>query len=77
MNWLNRMERRFGRFALPNLPLYIVILYAIGTVMNYATNGAFYLITCFNPYLVIQEHQFWRIFTFVVSVQPSGLTMAR
>ena len=32
MNWLDKLERKFGRYAIRNLPLYIVMLYAIGAV---------------------------------------------
>ena len=42
MNWLSRLERRFGKYAIANLPLYIVILYAIGVVMNLVSDS-FYL----------------------------------
>ena len=30
MNFMNKMERKFGRYAIPNLMYYIVILYAVG-----------------------------------------------
>ena len=43
MNWISRMERRFGRFAIPNLMYYIIILYGIGFVLHYV-----------NPYFYIQ-----------------------
>ena len=26
MNWLDKLERKFGRYAIRNLPLYIVML---------------------------------------------------
>ena len=33
MNFLNKMERRFGRYALTNLSLYIVLTYAAGYLL--------------------------------------------
>ena len=27
--WLNKMERKLGRYAIPNLMNYVVILYAV------------------------------------------------
>ena len=39
MNWLNRLERKFGKYAITNLPLYIVMLYAVGAVLNLISNG--------------------------------------
>ncbi len=34
MNWISRLERRFGRFAIPNLMYVIIILYAVGFLLN-------------------------------------------
>ena len=45
MNWLDKLERKFGRYAIRNLPLYIVMLYAIGAVLNYFDKG-FLLLLC-------------------------------
>ena len=42
MNWLDKLERKFGRYAIRNLPLYIVMLYAIGAVLNILTKGSYY-----------------------------------
>ena len=43
MNWISRLERRFGRFAIPNLMYVIIILYAVGFLLN-----------ILNPYFYIQ-----------------------
>ena len=34
MNWLDKLERRFGRYAIHNLMYYIIILYATGYVVQ-------------------------------------------
>ena len=34
MNLLTKLERKFGRFAIPNLMYYIVILYAVGVIIQ-------------------------------------------
>ena len=75
MNWLSRLERKFGGRGIDRLPLYIVIIYAFGTVMNFATGGNFYEMTCFSPALVIQGHQFWRIITFIAAVRMGNSLM--
>ena len=31
--WLNKMERKLGRYAIPNLMNYVVILYAVGALV--------------------------------------------
>ena len=33
MNWINKLERKFGRYAIRNLMFYIMILYGIGFVL--------------------------------------------
>ena len=43
MNWISRLERKFGRYAIPNLMYFIIILYGIGFVLDYI-----------NPYFYIQ-----------------------
>ena len=31
---MNKLERKFGRYAIPNLMYYIVILYAVGVLVQ-------------------------------------------
>ena len=40
-NWLDKLERKFSRYAIPNLMTYIIILYAAGFVLN-LINPTFY-----------------------------------
>ena len=30
MNWMDKLERKIGRYAVPNLMLYIIIMYGAG-----------------------------------------------
>ena len=41
MNWLDKLERKFGRYAIDNLMLYIVILYGFGFILD-MVNPTFY-----------------------------------
>lgn len=41
MNWLDKLERKFGRYAIHNLMYYIIILYAVGFVFQ-MINPSFY-----------------------------------
>ena len=34
MSWLDKMERKFGKYAIPNLMTYIIILYILGLVLE-------------------------------------------
>ena len=34
MNWIQKLERKFGRYAIHNLMYYIIILYGVGFVIS-------------------------------------------
>ena len=59
------LERKFGKFAIPNLSLYIVCMYALGYVIELALPDAYQMITL-NPHEVIHSLQVWRIFTWLL-----------
>ena len=75
MNFFRKLERKFGRFAIPNLMYYIIMMYAAGFVMS-----------LFNPYFYVQylaldaaailRGQVWRIVTFLVCPPQSGVLFA-
>ena len=69
MNWLNKLEKKFGRFAITNLSIWLIGCYVIG-----------YMITFISPTLLnflalepekILQGQIWRLVTWVL-VPPSG-----
>ena len=70
MNWLDKLERKFGRYAIRNLPLYIVMLYAIGAVLNIMTKGSYYYYVALNPYMILHG-QVWRLLGFLI-VPPNA-----
>lgn len=72
MNWISRMERRFGRFAIPNLMYYIIILYGIGFVLHYV-NPYFYIQYLSLDASAILHGQIWRILTFLI--QPPSYNL--
>ena len=39
MDLLTRLERKFGRYAIPNLSLYIVVTYAAGYLLMLTSSG--------------------------------------
>lgn len=55
MNWLDKLERKFGRYAIRNLPLYIVMLYAIGAVLNVLTRVLITIMSALNPYMILMD----------------------
>lgn len=73
MNWLYRLERKYGRYAIRNLPLYIVVMYAIGAVLDLISGGAiYYEYLALNPYLILHG-QVWRLVTFLFAAPTTNL----
>lgn len=63
MNFINKLERKYGKYAISNLTLYLMIAYAIGYVIN-IINPNLYLMLELNPALVMKG-QVWRLFTWI------------
>lgn len=63
MNWLTKMERKFGKYAISNLPLYIIVVYGFGYIMNILKPEWLSLITL-NPQAILHG-QVWRIVSWV------------
>lgn len=64
MKWIDKLERKFGRFGIPNLTVYVIICYVVGYFLMY-----------FNPALLnmlsldvskILQGQIWRLVTWVI-----------
>lgn len=70
MNWIQKLERRFGRYAIHNLMFYIIILNVAGFLMMTAMPQIFYQYLPLSVPAVLRG-QVWRLFTFVM-VPPSG-----
>ncbi len=71
MNWMNRLERKYGKYAIPGLMRYVIALYALGTLLSYvAPNVLNYLILDFG---MVLHGQIWRLVTFLVSPPTNGL----
>lgn len=62
----SNFERKFSRYAISNLSLYLVIGYAIGYAIYYLFPDLYEYIT-FDPYLILHG-QIWRIVTWVVTM---------
>ena len=64
MNWLNKLERKFGRFAIPNLIVWLIAAYSIGFVLSTANPGMIRFFTL-SPYHILRG-QVWRLFTWIL-----------
>ncbi|MCB6413906.1 MAG: rhomboid family intramembrane serine protease [Dorea sp.] len=72
MDWLSKLERRFGKYAIPNLMYYIIIMYAGGFILQ-LINPSFYYQYLSLDASAILHGQIWRIITFMI--QPPSTSV--
>ena len=72
MDWLSKLERRFGKYAIPNLMFYIIIMYGAGFVLN-LINPTFYYQYLSLDATAILHGQIWRIITFMIQPPSTSL----
>ena len=64
MNWLDKLERKLGRFAIPNLTVYLLVGYVIGFgIVNLMRDMVGYL--TLEPALILRG-QVWRLISWVL-----------
>ncbi|SDB08010.1 hypothetical protein SAMN02910298_00292 [Pseudobutyrivibrio sp. YE44] len=66
---LNKLEKKFGKYAIRNLTVYLLIGYAIGYMLQFGQKftGVPYISNLtLEPYLIIHNFQIWRLFTWVL-----------
>ena len=64
MNWLDKLERKFGRFAIPNLTVYLLAGYVIGFGIMYLMPDMIGYLTL-EPALILRG-EVWRIISWVL-----------
>ena len=69
MNFLNKLERKFSKYAVSNLTMYLIFGYVIGYVLSRMAPGMLNYLTL-DPYLVLHG-QIWRLVTWVL-IPPSA-----
>lgn len=72
MNFINKLEKKFGRFAVSNLIVYVLAAYGIGYIVQ-MVNPQMYSMLGLNPAQVC-EGQIWRLFTWICTV-PQDLSI--
>lgn len=72
MKWLNKLERKFGRYAIPNLMYYIIGITMAVYVVQYVLNISSYHYLSFIPDLIMKG-QVWRIITFIFIPPASSI----
>lgn len=64
MNFFNQLERKLGRYAVRDLPRYIVGMYMIGLLVQVIEPQIYYRYLCLNGAALLTG-QVWRIITFM------------
>lgn len=74
MNWLYKLERKFGRYAMDRLPLYLIFCYVVGYAIQIATKGSLEIMgyLSLNPYLILHG-QVWRLVSWIL-IPPESLS---
>ena len=72
MNFLDKMERKYGKYAIKNLPAIIVALYAAGYIISALMPELLSYLTL-SPYLILHG-QVWRVISWVL-VPPGSLDL--
>ena len=76
MNFLDKLERKFGRFAIRGLSKYLIALYMVGAILSVSvrfTQFDFYgNFLALNPYAVLHG-QVWRLVTFLMATPTDSI----
>ncbi len=72
MRFLDKMERKFGRYAIQNLSLMLVTCYGFGYAILFV-NADFLQYLTLNPYLILRG-QVWRLVSWII-VPPGSLSI--
>lgn len=72
MNLLNKLERKFGKYAIPNLMYYVVILYAFGLLISQLAPQIYIEYLMLDASKILKG-QIWRAVTFLMWPISGGI----
>lgn len=72
--FLAKMERKYGKYAIRNLPLYTTIIYAAGFLISMLWPGVSGVLSL-NVHAIFQG-QIWRLFTWILIPEDSNIFFA-
>lgn len=67
---MSKFEKKFGKYAISNLSLILILCYVVGYVID-LVNGSFLSWLSLDPYAILHG-QVWRLFTWII-IPPSSL----
>ena len=71
MNWISKLERKFGRYAIQNLMFYVIALYTVGFALSLVAPEFYYQYLSLNIEAVFHG-QIWRLVTFLMQPPSSS-----
>jgi len=69
---MSKFERKFGKYAIPNLTLVLIMCYIVGYIIQ-MINGTFFYYLTLDPYRILHG-EVWRLFTWLV-VPPDSFDL--
>lgn len=72
MNVMNKLERKFGKYAIPNLMYYVVVLYAIGLIISQLAPQIYIEYLMLDAGKILKG-QIWRVVTFMMWPMSGGV----
>ena len=72
MNWIDKLERRFGRFAVRNMMLYLIIFYVAGFLISTVNPYFYYQHLSLNVSMILRG-QIWRLATFLMAPPTTNI----
>ncbi len=64
---MSKFEKKFGKYAIPNLSLILVICYVVGYLIQYMDpNGEILMYLTLDPYQILFHGQVWRLITWIL-----------
>ena len=75
MNFLNKLERKFGRHAITGLMKYIIICYIIGYIIEFVAPRFMSFLTL-EPYRMFHYGQVWRLVSWILIPPQTNIFFA-
>lgn len=75
MNFLNKLERKFGRHAITGLMKYIIICYIIGYIIEFVAPRFMSFLTL-EPYMIFHYGQVWRLVSWILIPPQTNIFFA-
>ncbi len=72
MKWFDKLERKFGRYAIRNLMYYIIGIYTLGFVINMFAPNVYSTYLALDVPMILKG-QVWRIFTYIIQPPSSSI----